>query len=85
MTIKLTKRTARTTPGESARFQVLQSAHARRFKSNAYIYAQIIDVPGSTIVAVSDIGIKVRQRQSAKLAGETLAKSAKQRPCVCRV
>ena len=49
------------------------------FKSNSYIYAQIIDdTKGATLVAVSDMGVKGKTKtERAKLAGETLAKSAK--------
>ena len=51
------------------------------FKSNSYIYAQIIDdVKGATLAAVSDMGLKGKTKTlRAKLAGEALAKSAKEK------
>lgn len=49
------------------------------FKSNLYIYAQIIDdSKGVTLAAVSDMGLKGKTKTDrAKLAGADLAKKAK--------
>lgn len=50
------------------------------FRSNAFIYAQLIDdVKGVTLCAASDIKSKAKQTktESAKKVGEELAKKAK--------
>lgn len=49
------------------------------FKSNNYIYAQLIDdVKGATLLSVSDLGTKGKTKtERAKIAGEILAKNAK--------
>lgn len=51
------------------------------FKSNSYVYAQIIDdTKGATLSAVSDMGLKGKTKtERAKLAGALLAKSAKEK------
>ena len=48
------------------------------FKSNLYIYAQIIDdSKGTTLAAISDMGLKGKTKtERAKLAGAELAKKA---------
>ena len=82
MTTKLTKSEQRTRRHNRIRAKVSGTSERPRlaiFKSNSYIYAQIIDdTKGTTLSAVSDMGLKGKTKtERAKQAGETLAKSAK--------
>ena len=82
MTTKLTKSEQRTRRHSRIRTKVSGTSERPRlaiFKSNSYIYAQIIDdTKGLTLSAVSDLGLKGKTKtERAKLAGEALAKSAK--------
>lgn len=82
MTIKLTKSGQRARRHNRIRAKVSGTSERPRlaiFKSNSYIYAQIIDdTKGTTLSAVSDMGIKAKTKtERAKIAGETLAKLAK--------
>lgn len=52
------------------------------FKSNQYVYAQVIDDEiGKTLISVSDQGTKAKSKKSdaASKAGETLAKKMKEK------
>lgn len=82
MTTKLTKSEQRTRRHKRIRAKVSGTAARPRlaiFKSNSYIYAQLIDdTKGATLAASSDLGLKGKTKtERAKLAGEALAKSAK--------
>ncbi|MBI5798808.1 MAG: 50S ribosomal protein L18 [Candidatus Yonathbacteria bacterium] len=86
MTTKLTKSEQRTRRHNRIRAKVSGTTERPRlaiFKSNSYIYAQIIDdTKGVTLSAVSDMGLKdpkkkMTKTERAKEAGETLAKTAK--------
>ncbi|HAS84980.1 MAG TPA: 50S ribosomal protein L18 [Candidatus Yonathbacteria bacterium] len=86
MTTKLTKSEQRTRRHNRIRAKVSGTSERPRlaiFKSNSYIYAQIIDdTKGVTLSAISDMGLKgpkkkMTKTESARLAGEALAKSAK--------
>jgi large subunit ribosomal protein L18 len=82
MTKKLTKSEQRARRHNRIRAKVSGTSLRPRltvFKSNSYIYAQIIDdTKGITLSAVSDMGMKGKTKTArAKLAGEALAKSAK--------
>lgn len=82
MTTKLTKNEQRTRRHNRIRAKVSGTSERPRlaiFKSNSYIYAQIIDdTKGNTLSAVSDLGLKGKTKtERAKLAGDALAKSAK--------
>ena len=82
MTTKLTKSEQRTRRHNRIRAKVSGTSERPRlaiFKSNSYIYAQIIDdTKGITLSSVSDMGINGKTKtERAKIAGETLAKSAK--------
>ncbi|MFZ2831719.1 MAG: 50S ribosomal protein L18 [Minisyncoccia bacterium] len=82
MTIKLTKSEQRVRRHNRIRAKVSGTAERPRlaiFKSNSYIYAQIIDDTKSvTLAAVSDMGLKGKTKtERAKEAGAVLAKSAK--------
>lgn len=82
MTTKMTKSEQRTRRHNRIRAKVSGTSERPRlaiFKSNSYIYAQIIDdTKGATLVAVSDMGMKGKTKtERAKLAGALLAKSAK--------
>ena len=82
MTIKLTKKGQRTRRHNRIRAKVSGTSERPRlavFKSNSYLYAQLIDdTKGATLAAVSDMGLKGKTKtERAKLAGEALAKSAK--------
>jgi len=84
MTTKLTKSEQRTRRHNRIRAKVSGTAERPRlaiFKSNSYIYAQIIDdTKGATLVAVSDMGQKGKTKtERSKLAGSALAKSAKEK------
>ncbi len=82
MTIKLSKSEQRTRRHRRIRAKVIGTSERPRlavFKSNSYIYAQLIDdTKGATLAAVSDMGIKGKTKtERAKIAGVTLAKDAK--------
>lgn len=82
MTTKMTKSEQRTRRHNRIRAKVSGTSERPRlaiFKSNSYIYAQIIDdTKRITLSAVSDKGIKGKTKtERASLAGEALAKSAK--------
>lgn len=82
MTIKLTKSEQRIRRHNRIRAKVSGTSERPRlaiFKSNSYIYAQIIDdIKGVTLLAVSDMGLKGKTKtERARIAGETIAKSAK--------
>ena len=82
MTIKLTKSEQRKRRHNRIRAKVSGTSECPRlaiFKSNSYIYAQIIDDTKSvTLAAISDMGIKGKTKtERAKLAGAALAKGAK--------
>jgi len=82
MTTKLTKNEQRARRHNRIRAKVSGTSERPRlaiFKSNSYIYAQIIDdTKGNTLSAVSDLGLKGKTKtERAKLAGDALAKSAK--------
>ena len=82
MTTKLTKSEQRTRRHNRIRAKVSGTSERPRlaiFKSNSYIYAQIIDdVKGVTLAAVTDMGLKGKTKtERAKLAGALLAKGAK--------
>lgn len=86
MTTKLTKNEQRTRRHKRIRAKVAGTSERPRlaiFKSNSYIYAQIIDdTKGATLAAVSDMGLKggkkgMTKTERAKLAGAELAKVAK--------
>lgn len=84
MTTKLSKTEQRTRRHRRIRAKVSGTEVRPRlaiFKSNSYIYAQLIDdVKGSTLVASSDMGLKGKTKtERAKLAGITLAKNAKEK------
>lgn len=74
---KITKRERR---HRRVRSQVSGNALRPRlavFRSNKYIYAQIIDdTSGQTLVSANDLKRKDKKIASAKLVGETLAKLA---------
>lgn len=81
MTTKLTKSEQRTRRHKRIRAKVSGTSERPRlaiFKSNSYIYAQLIDdTKGATLAAVSDMGIKGKTKtECAKIAGEALAKAA---------
>lgn len=82
MTTKLSKTEQRTRRHRRIRAKVSGTAERPRlalFKSNSFIYAQIIDdTKGITLAAASDMGLKGKTKtERAKLAGEALAKVAK--------
>lgn len=86
MTIKLTKSEQRIRRHKRIRAKVSGTSVCPRlaiFKSNSYIYAQIIDdTKGVTLSAVSDMGQPKDKKaktktERARLAGVALAKSAK--------
>ncbi|OIP65221.1 MAG: 50S ribosomal protein L18 [Candidatus Yonathbacteria bacterium CG10_big_fil_rev_8_21_14_0_10_43_136] len=88
MTTKLTKSEQRTRRHNRIRAKVSGTSERPRlaiFKSNSYIYAQIIDdTKGVTLSSVSDMGMGLKgdkknmtKTERAKLAGEALAKGAK--------
>ena len=88
MTIKLTKTEQRTRRHKRIRAKVSGTSSRPRlaiFKSNSYIYAQIIDdTKGVTLASVSDLGNKgdknkTTKTERAKIAGSALAKSAKEK------
>ena len=84
MTIKLSKSEQRIRRHRRIRAKVIGTSERPRlaiFKSNSYIYAQLIDdTKGATLSAVSDMGLKGKTKtERAKLAGTTLAKSAKEK------
>ena len=84
MTIKLSKSEQRIRRHRRIRAKVIGTSERPRlaiFKSNSYIYAQLIDdTKGATFAAVSDMGLKGKTKtERAKLAGATLAKSAKEK------
>lgn len=81
MTTKLTKSEQRTRRHKRIRSKISGTATCPRlavFKSNSYIYAQLIDdTKGVTLAAASDMGLKGKTKTDrAKLAGEALAKIA---------
>jgi len=78
VTSKIEKRTRR---HKRIRAKVIGTASRPRlavFKSNAYIYAQLIDdTKGVTLASSSDIGLKGKTKtERAKLSGTALAKKA---------
>jgi large subunit ribosomal protein L18 len=82
MTTKLTKSEQRTRRHNRIRAKISGTSERPRlaiFKSNSYIYAQLIDdTKGATLAAVSDMGLKGKTKtERAKIAGEALAKDAK--------
>lgn len=86
MTTKLSKTEQRTRRHRRIRAKISGTAERPRlavFKSNSFIYAQLIDdTKGSTLVSSSDMGLKgakkgMTKTERAKLAGIALAKSAK--------
>lgn len=82
MTIVLSKTEKRARRHRRIRAKVAGTAERPRlavFKSNVYIYAQLIDdTKGVTLAAASDMGLKGKTKtERAKLAGEALAKAAK--------
>lgn len=84
MTIKLSKSEQRTRRHRRIRAKVIGTSERPRlaiFKSNSYLYAQLIDdTKGATLAAVSDMGLKGKTKtERAKLAGTALAKSAKEK------
>lgn len=84
MTTKLSKSEQRTRRHRRIRAKVIGTSERPRlavFKSNNYIYAQLIDdTKGATLSAVSDMGLKGKTKtERAKLAGTALAKSAKEK------
>lgn len=84
MTTKLTKSEQRTRRHNRIRAKISGTSLRPRlaiFKSNSYIYAQLIDdTKGSTLAAVSDMGLKGKTKtERAKIAGEALAKAAKEK------
>lgn len=84
MTTKLSKIEQRIRRHRRIRAKVSGTAERPRlaiFKSNSYIYAQLIDdVKGVTLAAASDMGLKGKTKtERAKLAGEALAKTAKEK------
>ncbi len=84
MTTKLSKTEQRTRRHRRIRAKVSGTAERPRlavFKSNSYMYAQLIDdTKGATLVASSDMGLKGKTKtERAKLAGVALAKIAKEK------
>ena len=90
MTTKLTKSEQRTRRHNRIRAKVSGTSERPRlaiFKSNSYIYAQIIDdTKGVTLSSVSDMGMGLKgdkknmtKTERAKLAGAALAKIAKEK------
>lgn len=84
MTIKLSKSEQRTRRHRRIRAKVIGTSERPRlaiFKSNSYLYAQLIDdTKSATLSAVSDMGLKGKTKtERAKLAGTALAKSAKEK------
>lgn len=84
MTTKLSKIEQRTRRHRRIRAKVKGTTERPRlaiFKSLAYTYAQIIDdTKGITLASVSDMGMKAKTKtERAKLAGEALAKVAKEK------
>lgn len=82
MTIVTTKNEKRARRHRRIRAKVSGTAERPRFsvfKSNNYIYAQLIDdTKGNTLLSVSDVEMKGKTKtERAKLAGEALAKNAK--------
>lgn len=82
MTTKLSKTEQRTRRHRRIRAKVSGTAERPRlavFKSNSFIYAQLIDdTKGATLASASDMGLKGKTKtERAKLAGVALAKSAK--------
>ena len=82
MTTKLSKTEQRIRRHRRIRAKVSGTAERPRlaiFKSNSFIYAQLIDdTKGATLAASSDMGLKGKTKtERAKLAGVALAKSAK--------
>ncbi|OIO31169.1 50S ribosomal protein L18 [Candidatus Nomurabacteria bacterium CG1_02_43_90] len=84
MTTKLSKTEQRTRRHRRIRAKVSGTAERPRlavFKSNSYMYAQLIDdTKGATLAASSDMGLKGKTKtERAKLAGAALAKIAKEK------
>lgn len=84
MTIKLTKKGQRVRRHNRIRAKVSGTSERPRlaiFKSNSFVYAQIIDdTKGVTLAAISDMGLKAKTKtERAKLAGALLAKAAKEK------
>lgn len=82
MTKILTKNEQRARRHRRIRAKVSGTAECPRFavfKSNTYIYAQLIDdKKGATLLAISDENVKGKTKtERAKLAGAALAKNAK--------
>ncbi|HAT68157.1 MAG: 50S ribosomal protein L18 [Candidatus Yonathbacteria bacterium RIFOXYC2_FULL_47_9] len=82
MTTITTKTEKRIRRHRRIRAKVIGTAERPRlavFKSNVYIYAQLIDdTKGVTLAASSDMGLKGKTKtERSKLAGEALAKAAK--------
>lgn len=84
MTTKLSKIEQRSRRHRRIRAKVAGTAERPRlavFKSLAYMYAQLIDdTKGVTLAAASDMGLKGKTKtERARLAGEALAKAAKEK------
>ena len=82
MTTITSKTEKRTRRHRRIRAKVIGTAERPRlavFKSNIYVYAQLIDdIKGVTLAASSDMGLKGKTKtERAKLAGDALAKVAK--------
>lgn len=82
MTTITTKTEKRIRRHRRIRAKVIGTAERPRlavFKSNLYVYAQLIDdIKGSTLASSSDMGLKGKTKtERAKMAGDTLAKVAK--------
>lgn len=82
MTTKLTKIEQRNRRHNRIRAKISGTSERPRlaiFKSNNYVYAQLIDdVKNTTLASSSDMGLKGKTKTDrAKLAGEALAKNAK--------
>lgn len=83
MTTKLSKTEQRTRRHRRIRAKVSGTSDRPRlaiFKSNSFIYAQLIDdTKGATLASASDMGLNGKTKtERAKLAGIALAKSAKE-------
>lgn len=84
MTTKLSKTQQRTRRHRRIRAKVSGTSERPRlaiFKSNSFIYAQLIDdTKGTTLASTSDMGLKGKTKtERAKLAGAILAKNAKEK------
>lgn len=88
MTTKLSKTEQRTRRHRRIRAKVSGIAERPRlaiFKSNSFIYAQLIDdTKGATLAAASDMGLQSDKKaktktERARLAGIALAKNAKEK------